>query len=1152
MAFKRINIFGNFKIGGKITGIILLSVILITTAIGIVTLQFSNGLMQERYGESLNGIADLKAEKIESYFNQVKSDARVIQELQGLKRFLYYANHQDDSLDSEESDPGIHLEPLQNIFNYKNVLIADQRGQILYVSGKDDPEFMVGQSFNSDKDILKQGTDGISLSKVYHEKDQFCMWLSAPLIDKHNSQAGYLLFQLDLAPIYKVIQDTVGLGQTGETLVGKKISEDKIVFLNPLRHDKQAALTKFIIIGSKTAYPIQQAVTGETGTTLDLDYRDKQTLATWRYIPVVDWGMVNKMDVDEIRSQSFKLIQSLLIIAGCGVLFALLIALTFSHYLVKPMLLLKASLNSLAKGILPNAVINKSRDEIGQMAGTVNDLVQSLRSTAGFAHKIGEGDFAADYKPLSDGDTLGNALLSMRDSLQEATRNDDERNWIVRGVADVGEILRNHDNLEAMGEEVITCIIDKINAVQGAFYTVEESDEGERYIEMKSSYAYDRKKYLQVQFKFAQGLVGQAAAEKDIILRTEIPHDYVTVTSGLLGEKRPTCILIVPLITNDQVYGVLEFAGFNRFTDREIKLVQEINIIIARTIFNIQVSSRTKRLLEESQDLSNELQERQNELQQNAEEMEATQEELKRTNKHLGEQVEEVENAQKRMQLVLENASEIITIYESDRAVRYISPSIEKIMGYSQDELVGKKELIYVQGEERKKFNKMFKRLINTPEEPVKIAFECQKKNGESVWLETTGVNLLADPAIKGIVINALNITERRRAEQEERMRSKMQALSENSLDLITRMDDQGNFFYINPTIESYTGKKPEHYLHKEVKDVGLDPGVREQWLTILKQVAEQNDKVAAEMNFPSIMGDRIMQVNAIPEFTGENGDSKLESVLVVSHDITERKLIELDIQDKNKKITESINYARRIQGAILPDTKLIQSELPGAFILYKAKDVVSGDFPWHLKVGDDIYLAAVDCTGHGVPGALISLIGYFLLNDIVRSRKITDPGKILDSLDEGVTKTLRQDRAESKAKDGMDIALCKINPKKGEVEYAGAHRPLYLIKNGKLEEIKGNRFPIGGGKFRNQTNFGNTKIKVKKGDSIHFCSDGFPDQFGGPDNRKFGPKKIRELITKNHSKSAGDIHQVMKRAWENWKGDGKQTDDMLMIGVKF
>jgi serine phosphatase RsbU (regulator of sigma subunit) len=213
---------------------------------------------------------------------------------------------------------------------------------------------------------------------------------------------------------------------------------------------------------------------------------------------------------------------------------------------------------------------------------------------------------------------------------------------------------------------------------------------------------------------------------------------------------------------------------------------------------------------------------------------------------------------------------------------------------------------------------------------------------------------------------------------------------------------------------------------------------------------------------------------------------------------------------------------------------------------------VVSGDFPWFVQIKNEIFIAAVDCTGHGVPGALLSLIGYFLLNDIVRSRRVTEPGVILDLLDEGVTQTLRQDQDDSATKDGMDIALCRINLDTNEVEYAGAHRPLYYMKGGVMDEIKGNKFPIGGGIFKNQTNFTTTKLTMAAGDSMYFSSDGYPDQFGGPEVRKLGPKRVREMVEKAANMPMKDAYNLFDQEWENWKGNHKQTDDVLLIGIKF
>src|SRR6185503_13454969 len=312
---------------------------------------------------------------------------------------------------------------------------------------------------------------------------------------------------------------------------------------------------------------------------------------------------------------------------------------------------------------------------------------------------------------------------NMRNNLIENERKDKERNWIVRGVAEISEILRMHDSIDELGEDVIKFILEKIGAIQGAFYVVND-DDGKVMIEMRSSYAYGRKKYLKAKFKMAEGLVGQAAVEKDAVMRTEIPEDYVTITSGILGDQRPKCIKIVPLITNEEVYGVLEFAGFKKFDQSQVKFVQELSLILARTIFNIKVNERTRKLLGESQQMSNELKEKQEVLRQNAEEMQATQEELKRSNQKLEEQIEEVNRTQKRMQLLLENASEVITIYEEDESIRYISPSVETILGYGQKEMIGKSDIDKVHPDHRDSFRDLFKRMLAKPDERAMVQYE--------------------------------------------------------------------------------------------------------------------------------------------------------------------------------------------------------------------------------------------------------------------------------------------------------------------------------------------------------------------------------------------------------------------------------------------
>ena len=270
---------------------------------------------------------------------------------------------------------------------------------------------------------------------------------------------------------------------------------------------------------------------------------------------------------------------------------------------------------------------------------------------------------------------------------------------------------------------------------------------------------------------------------------------------------------------------------------------------------------------------------------------------------------------------------------------------------------------------------------------------------------------------------------------------------------------------------------------------------------------------------------------------------------------IDEEKNVQLnnafdELKTKNKNITDSINYARRIQKALVPKTNDVQKYLPESFMFYEPKDVVSGDFPWFYKKGNYIYFAAVDCTGHGVPGAMMSIIGCLLLNDIVNSSDSIEPGELLNDLHQAVVETLKQYENTSGLADGMDVAMCRIDLQNNEVQYAGAHRPLYHIQNNELTQYKGCKYPIGGAQYGGKNNFKNQTIEIKKGDAIYFFSDGLPDQFGGEEKRKFGPRRIREILLE--TENFKDLEETFDRRYREWKGESKQIDDILMIGIRF
>lgn len=249
-------------------------------------------------------------------------------------------------------------------------------------------------------------------------------------------------------------------------------------------------------------------------------------------------------------------------------------------------------------------------------------------------------------------------------------------------------------------------------------------------------------------------------------------------------------------------------------------------------------------------------------------------------------------------------------------------------------------------------------------------------------------------------------------------------------------------------------------------------------------------------------------------------------------------------VEEAHKEITDSIAYAKRIQSAILPPSRLVSELLPNAFIIYKPKDVVAGDFYWLESKGEEIFFAAADCTGHGVPGAMVSVICNGALNRAVREFNLEDPGQILDKAREIVIKEF--EKSDEEMKDGMDIALCRIKGQK--LAYAGAHNPLWIVRNGEVLEIKANKQPIG--KFDVLSPYTTHHVDLLPGDRIYIFSDGYVDQFGGEKGKKFKAKNLKQLLISLQDSDLNEQKVQIEKAFDNWKGKLEQVDDVCVIGL--
>jgi methyl-accepting chemotaxis protein len=350
--------------------------------------------------------------------------------------------------------------------------------------------------------------------------------------------------------------------------------------------------------------------------------------------------MVGSLD----RLRSFIFVMLIILIVA-----AVAISAVTTLSLSRPINKTKNILLSISKGILPNITLKEGNDEIGQMAKALHLVVNGLRQVSNFTQEIGKGNFTTEFTPLSDDDVLGHSLLDMREELQEAKIEEEkraeenkQRTWASQGVALFSDILRKHsENLEELSFEIISNMVKYTNSNQGGVFIVNDNDRDNIYLEMSSCYAYDRQKFLNRRIEVGEGLVGRCYQEQERIFLTDIPEDYIKISSGL-GEVNPTCLLLIPLAYNDRIFGIMEIASVHAYQDYEVEFMERIGESIAATISSVKSNVQTQMLLEQSQQQAEEMSAQEEEMRQNMEELRATQEQSARREQELVKELEEL------------------------------------------------------------------------------------------------------------------------------------------------------------------------------------------------------------------------------------------------------------------------------------------------------------------------------------------------------------------------------------------------------------------------------------------------------------------------------------------------------------------------------
>ncbi|MDH5604262.1 MAG: PAS domain-containing protein [Cyclobacteriaceae bacterium] len=436
-------------------------------------------------------------------------------------------------------------------------------------------------------------------------------------------------------------------------------------------------------------------------------------------------GQITYDSDKEMADAMSKLSNITIALAIILVLIALIAGYAVVNNITNSIVRIKDVVRQLGLGKINNQFrIKDSNDELGEMGKAVQSLITGLKGTAGFADKIGKGEYNAEFVPLSKEDVLGNALISMRDNLASVASEDKKRNWATEGMAKFSDVLRNNQNLKALSENVIRELVKYLGVNQGGFYVVEEVDRGEEpYMTMSAAYAWGKQKLLEQKIYRGDGLSGQAWQEGMTIYLTDVPDNYITITSGL-GDANPSVVLLVPLKVNDIVYGVIEIASFHAIEEYKKEWLERIAESIASSIATVRMNTKTKKLLEESQEMTEQMRSQEEEMRQNMEELQATQEEIDRNQRESENTIEAINNAIQSLELDVEG-----TIIKAN-------DNFCETLGYSSNEIIDEPYRMFVSKEEKfsEDFRNFLKDLANGVEREGE--FLLIKKTGDECWLK--------------------------------------------------------------------------------------------------------------------------------------------------------------------------------------------------------------------------------------------------------------------------------------------------------------------------------------------------------------------------------------------------------------------------------
>ncbi len=732
-------------IRASIIGVVLL------VSVTIVFISYLEANQKQASLDVLKTIRTAKKQQVESFYEHLRNDARVYATLDvvthGFHRFsqaFYQGGVNTNNYRQVDSLYRLKLEALLGAQHYEDLYLVTNRGDVVF-SARQQEDFgtniargayrnqMIHQAFNNGKTSLFL-TD-ISNYKLVGSKLPMG-FAASPVFNEQGTRLGVLILRYSVASVNQILARNILPSQELNPRIFI-IGQDFLLRATSLPEDYSQLLKKKLDDRAARAAL-------DTKGSVEVTGDDFTTAGDYLYIKELDWHLLVALPNGSVR-QGLTLIESeVLIIVLLIVLFFVGVLYFYNRTLKKPVMVVKEVIRDLSQGVLPQVQLESKHDDI-QIQGTINDLVEGLKKTSHFASEIGQGNLGVDFHPLGENDELGNALLGMRNNLRQVAVEDKKRNWTTEGLAKFGEILRsNNDNVAELSYSIISHLVDYVEANQGGLFRLNDEDKDDVHLELIAAYAFQTQKFHQKRIAVGEGLVGEAVREKRTIYRTDIPNDYVKITSGL-GEANPRSLLVVPMKVNDQIHGVIEIASFMTYDTYQIEFIEKLAESIASTIASVKVNEHTKKLVQQ-------LRSSEEEIRQNMEELHATQEQMETKEIELTGQLDAI------------NSTLCTVEFDAEGDVIAANNIFLDVTEYTLDSIARQPHTMFMEEEyansgEYKQFWFDLKKGVSKSGE-----YQYQTSLGKEVWFNATYTPVKDSMgAIYKIIMLATNITEQKK-----------------------------------------------------------------------------------------------------------------------------------------------------------------------------------------------------------------------------------------------------------------------------------------------------------------------------------------------------------------------------------------------------